>query len=124
MGEDGVEKFVSTPEPRSDDAIDPDPLPPWQVWEIAPGGPETGSSLYRIGVTVGRGGVRILNTPIPPAFRESTRYAEQNLYARARELVGDREMRCWRRCWSSRRPRPRSPRPARKALPTCGRWCR
>ena len=77
MGEDGVEKFVSTPELRSDDVIDPDPLPPGQVWGIAPGGPETGPSLYRIEVTVGRdGGVRILNTPIPSAFRESTRYAE------------------------------------------------
>ena len=94
MGEDGVEKFVSTPELRSDDAIDPDPLPPGQVWGIGPGGPETGPSLYRIEVTTGRGaGVRILNAPAPPAFRESVRYAEQNLYARARELVGDRDPR-------------------------------
>ena len=81
MGEDGIEKFVSTPELRSDDAIDPDPLPPGQVWGMGPGGPETGSSLYRIEVTTGRGGgVRILNAPAPPAFRESARYAEQNLY--------------------------------------------
>ncbi len=94
MGEDGIEKFVSTPELRSDDAIDPDPLPPGQVWGIGPGGPETGPSLYRIEVTAGRGGgVRILNAPAPPAFRESARYAEQNLYARARELVGDRDPR-------------------------------
>ncbi len=79
---------------RSDDAIDPDPLPPGQVWGISPGGPETGPSLYRIEVTVGRGGgVRILNAPAPPAFRESASYAEQNLYARARELVGDRDPR-------------------------------
>ena len=94
MGEDGIEKFVSTPELRSDDAIDPDPLPPGQVWGMGPGGPETGPSLYRIEVTTGRGGgVRILNAPAPPAFRESARYAEQNLYARARELVGDRDPR-------------------------------
>ena len=94
MGEDGVEKFVSTPELHSDEAIDPDPLPPGQVWGIGPGGPETGPSLYRIEVTVGKGsGVRILNAPIPPAFRESVRYAEQNLYTRAKELVGDRDPR-------------------------------
>ena len=94
MGEDGIEKFVATPELRSDDAIDPDPLPPGQVWGIGPGGPETGPSLYRIEATVGPGsGVRILNAPVPPAFRESTRYAEQNLYTRVRELVGDREPR-------------------------------
>ena len=94
MGEDGIEKFVATPELRSDDAIDPDPLPPGQVWAIGPGSPETGPSLYRIEATAGPGsGVKILNAPVPPAFRESTRYAEQNLYTRARELVGDRDPR-------------------------------
>ena len=94
MGEDGVERFVSTPELHSDEAIDPDPLPPGQVWGIGPGGPETGPSLYRIEVTAGNGsGVRILNAPVPPAFRESVRYAEQNLYTRAKELVGDRDPR-------------------------------
>ena len=91
MGEDGVEQFVATPELHSDEAIDPDPLPPGQVWGIGSGSPETGPSLYRIEVTVGKGsGVRILNAPVPPAFRESVRYAEQNLYTRAKELVGDR----------------------------------
>ena len=94
MGEDGIEKFVSTPELHSDEAIDPDPLPPGQVWGSSPGGPETGPGLYRIEVTAGRGsGVRILNAPVPPSFRESVRYAEQNLYTRARELVGDRDPR-------------------------------
>ena len=92
MGEDGIEQFVSTPELHSDEAIDLDPLPPGQVWGISPGEPEIGPSLYRIEVTVGRGGgVRILNTPAPSAFRESVRYAEQNLYTRAAELVGDRD---------------------------------
>ncbi len=92
MGEDGVEQFVSTPELHSDEAIDLDPLPPGQVWGISPGEPETGPSLYRIEVTVGKGGgVRILNTPAPPAFRECVRYAEQNLYTRGSELVGDRD---------------------------------
>ena len=94
MGEDGIEKFVSTPELHSDAAIDPDPLPPGQGWGISPGGPETGPNLYRIEVTAGKGsGVRILNAPVPPAFRESVRYAEQNLYTRAKELVGDRDPR-------------------------------
>ena len=94
MGEDGVEQFVSTPELHSDEAIDTDPLPPGQVWGISPGRPETGASLYRIEVASGKGsGVKILNTPVPPAFRESVRYAEQNLYTRAKELVGDRDPR-------------------------------
>ncbi|MYB34396.1 MAG: BREX system Lon protease-like protein BrxL [Gammaproteobacteria bacterium] len=94
MGEDGIEKFVSTPELHSDEAIDLDPLPPGQVWGISPGGPESGASMYRIEVMVGRGGgVRILNAPVPLAFRESVRYAEQNLYSRSKELVGDRDPR-------------------------------
>ncbi len=94
LGEDGVEKFVAPPELRTDDAIDPDPLPPGQIWGISPTGQEAGASLYRIEVSAGPGsGVRILNAPIPPSFRESARYAEQNLYARAKELVGDRDPR-------------------------------
>ena len=94
MGEDGVEQFVATPELRSDDAIDLDPLPPGQVWGIGPGGPQTGPSLYRIEAAAGKGGgVKILNAPVPPPFRESARCAEQNLYAKAKELVGDRDPR-------------------------------
>ena len=94
MGEAGVEKFVSTPELHSDEAIELDPLPPGQVWGISPGGPETGASLYRLEVTVGKGsGVKILNAPVPPALRESVRYAEQNLYTRSNQLVGDRDPR-------------------------------
>jgi len=94
MGEDGVEKFVSTPELHSEDKIDADPLPPGQVWCISPGSSEAGPSLYRIEVTTGPGsGVKILNHPVPAPFRESVRYAEQNLYARAKELVGDRDPR-------------------------------
>ncbi len=94
LGVDGIEKFVATPELHSDDAIDSDPLPPGQVWGISPGTGETGASLYRIEVAVGPGsGVKILNQPVPPAFRESTRVAEQNLYGRAKSLVGDRDPR-------------------------------
>jgi len=94
MGVDGIEQFVSTPELHSDEAIDTDPLPPGQVWAISPGGQGAAPALYRIEVTVGPGsGVKILNTPVPPAFRESVRYGEQNLYVRSKELVGDRDPR-------------------------------
>lgn len=94
MGEDGVERFVSTPELHSDEAIETDPLPAGQIWGISPGTAETGASLFRIEVTTGPGsGVKILNSPVPPAFRESVRYAEQNLYTRGKELVGDRDPR-------------------------------
>jgi ATP-dependent Lon protease len=94
IGESGIEQFVSTPELHSEDQIDADPLPPGQVWAVSPGSAEAGPSLYRVEVTVGPGsGIKILNHPVPPAFRESVRYAEQNLYARAKELVGDRDPR-------------------------------
>ena len=94
IGVEGVEQFVSTPELHSEDRIESDPLPPGQVWAISPGGQDAASGLYRIEVTVGPGsGVKILNAPVPPAFRESVRYGEQNLYTRAKELVGDRDPR-------------------------------
>ena len=94
MGVDGVEQFVSTPELHSDQAIERDPLPPGQVWGVSPGGNGLTPALYRIEATVGPGsGARILNAPVPAAFRESVRYGEQNLYTRAKELVGDREPR-------------------------------
>ena len=38
-------------------------------------------------------GAKILNHPVPPAFRENVKVGEQNLYARAKELVGDRDPR-------------------------------
>jgi len=94
LGHDGVEKFVVTPEQRSENEIGTDPLPPGQVWTISPGTTDEHPGLYRIEVTVGPGsGVKILNRPQPPAFVESTRYGEQNLYSRSRELVGDRDPR-------------------------------
>ncbi len=94
MGVDGVEQFVSTPELHSDEAIEADPLPPGQVWAISPGGQGAAPSLYRVEVTYGPGGaVKILNAPVPPAFRESVRFGEQNLYSRSKELVGDRDPR-------------------------------
>lgn len=94
MGDDGVEKFVATPELFSENSIGSDPLPPGQVWLIAPGGGDENPGLYRVDITEGPGsGVRILNQPAPPPFRESVRCAEQNLYGRAKELVGDRDPR-------------------------------
>ena len=94
MGEEGVEKFVVTPELHSENSIGSDPLEPGQVWTISPGSMEENPGLYRIEATEGPGsGVKILNRPTPQAFSESVRYAEQNLYTRARELVGDRDPR-------------------------------
>jgi ATP-dependent Lon protease len=89
MGTDGIEKFVSTPELQSDNSIGGDPLEPGQVWAISPGGGDENPGLYRIEVNEGPGtGVKILNKPVPPAFRESMGFAEQNLYARSMQLVG------------------------------------
>lgn len=94
MGPEGIEQFVSTPELHSDEAIEGDPLPPGQVWAVSPGSPETGPGLHRIEIACGPGsGVRILNQPTPPPFRESVRVGEQNLYTRSKELVGDRDPR-------------------------------
>jgi len=94
MGNDGVERFVSTPELQSEGGIGSDPLEPGQVWTITPGGMDEHPGLYRIEVNEGPGsGVRVLNKPVPSAFRESVGYAEQNLYARAAQLVGDKDPR-------------------------------
>ena len=94
FGSDGIEKFVSTPELQSEGGIGGDPLEPGQVWTIGPGGMDDHSGLYMIEVNEGPGsGVKILNKPVPPAFRESMGYAEQNLYAQAARLVGDKEPR-------------------------------
>lgn len=94
LGDEGVEKFVSTPELQSENSIGSDPLPPGQIWTISPEGQDENPGLFRIEINVGAGsGVRILNRPAPRAFTESGRYAEQNLYARSCELVGDRDPR-------------------------------
>ncbi|MCC1481432.1 protease Lon-related BREX system protein BrxL [Roseibaca sp. Y0-43] len=94
MGLDGVEKFVSTPELQSENSIGADPLPAGQVWTISPGGQDEGTGLFRIEVNETSGsGVKILNQSPPGPFKESVRIAEQNLYAHARELVGERNPR-------------------------------
>ena len=94
LGSEGVEQFVSTPELHSDEAIESDPLPPGQVWAVSPASLDAGPGLYRLEVASGPGaGVKVLNQPTPPAFRESVKVGEQNLYTRAKELVGDRNPR-------------------------------
>ena len=94
LGTDGVETFVATPELQSDQAIESDPLPPGQIWAISPGSKDGGAGLYRIEVSHQPGsGIRILNQPSPPAFRESVKVGEQILFAQARNLVGDRDPR-------------------------------
>ena len=61
---------------------------------VGPGGGDEHTGLYRVDITEGPGsGVKILNQPAPAPFKESVRCAEQNLYVRAKELVGDREPR-------------------------------
>jgi ATP-dependent Lon protease len=94
MGDDGVEKFVATPELYSESGIGSDPLPPGQAWVIAPGSGDENPGLYQVNINEGPGsGVKILNQPAPPPFKESVRCAEQNLYVRPQELVGDRDPR-------------------------------
>ncbi|MBW7892920.1 MAG: BREX system Lon protease-like protein BrxL, partial [Chitinophagaceae bacterium] len=95
IGEDGVETFVTTPEIHSENTVGEDPLPPGQIWTMnMGGGQDEPTGLYRIEINSGPGsGVRVLNKPVPPAFQESVRYAEQNLYSKGKELVGDRDPR-------------------------------
>lgn len=94
MGTEGIEKFVSTPELQSENSIGDDPLEPGQVWTISPGTGQENAGLYRIEINEGPGsGMKILNKPVPSAFKESMGYAEQNLYARSLQLVGDKDPR-------------------------------
>jgi len=94
IGEEGVETFVTTPEVHSESTIGEDPLPPGQVWALGTGGQNEYAGLYKIEINIGPGsGVKILNRPAPQPFQESVRYAEQNLYSKYKELVGDRDPR-------------------------------
>jgi ATP-dependent Lon protease len=94
IGEDGVETFVTTPEIHSENTISEDPLPPGQIWALNAGGQEETTGLYKIEINSSPGsGVKILNKPAPPQFQESVRYAEQNLYSKSKELIGDRDAR-------------------------------
>jgi ATP-dependent Lon protease len=94
LGEEGIEKFVATPELQSENSIGSDPLEPGQIWAISPGGMDENPGLFRIEINEGPGSnIKILNKPVPPAFKESMGFAEQNLYSRAKQLVGDKEPR-------------------------------
>lgn len=94
IGEEGVETFVNTPELHSEHTITEDPLTPGQIWALGTGGVDENAGLYKIEINIGPGsGVKILNKPVPPPFSESVRYAEQNLYSKYKELVGDRDPR-------------------------------
>ena len=94
IGESGVETFVTTPEIHSENTISEDPLPPGQIWALNAGGQEETTGLYKIEINSNPGsGVKILNKPAPPQFQESVRYAEQNLYSKNKELIGDRDTR-------------------------------
>lgn len=94
IGEDGIETFVTTPEIHSENTISEDPLPPGQIWALNAGGQEEPTGLYKIEINSSNGsGVKILNKPAPPQFQESVRYAEQNLYSKNKELIGDRDAR-------------------------------
>jgi ATP-dependent Lon protease len=72
----------------------------WEQWFGRPSiGTETlfrptRPPLFRIEVNEGPGGaVRILNQSPPAPFKESVNMATQNLFARSRELAGDRNPR-------------------------------
>lgn len=94
IGENGVETFVTTPEIHSENTIGDDPLPPGQIWSLNTGGQEDTVGLYKVEINMGNGsGVKILNKPAPTQFQECVRYAEQNLYSKTKELVGDRDPR-------------------------------
>ena len=97
LGEDGVEKFVAPPELRTDDAIDPDPLPPGQIWGISPTGKETGASLYRIEVSAG-----------PRQRRAHPQRTDSAIVPRERPLRGAKPLRP--RQGTGGRPRPALPR--------------
>lgn len=94
IGDNGVETFVTTPEIHSENTIGDDPLPPGQIWSLNTGGQEDTVGLYKVEINMGNGsGVKILNKPTPTQFQECVRYAEQNLYSKAKVLVGDRDPR-------------------------------
>ena len=53
IGNDGVEKFVGTPELQNENSIGTDPLEPGQIWTISPGNMEEHPGLFRVEVNEG-----------------------------------------------------------------------
>ena len=91
---DGVETYVATPELQNPEGIGTDPLSPGHVWGIAPGVGGESPGLFRLEATEGPGSsYRLTNVSPPGPLRESTQTAYQNLVARNRELIGDRDAR-------------------------------
>jgi ATP-dependent Lon protease len=94
MGEDGVEQHVSTPELKSQNLIGEDPLEPGQAYAFSPGFEDENPGLYRVEINEGPGtNKKILNKPVPKPFQECVDYAYQNLCARAKQLIGDKDPR-------------------------------
>ena len=94
LGVEGVEQFVSTPELHSDEAIETDPLPARPGMGGEHGLARNGRGALPDGGDLGTGRrCQDSESAMPPAFRESVRIGEQNLYTRAKELVGDRDPR-------------------------------
>lgn len=94
MVPDGVETYVATPELQNPEGIGTDPLPPGHVWGIAPGLGGESPGLFRLEATEGPGsGYRLTNVSPPGPLRESAQTAYQNLVARNREFIGDRDAR-------------------------------
>jgi len=92
LGEDGVEKFVSTPELYSENSVTAEPLEPGQVWAISPGAQGENAGLFKIEINESEGsGVKILNRPAPLPFKECVSYAESNLISKSKNLVGDKD---------------------------------
>jgi len=94
IGEEGIEKFVTTPELYSESSVQAEPLEPGQVWAVSPGGIDENPGLFKIEINETDGsGVRILNKPAPAAFKECVSFAESNLISKAKLLVGDKDPR-------------------------------
>jgi len=94
IGEEGIEKFVTTPELYSESCVQAEPLEPGQVWAVSPGGSDENPGLFKIEINETDGsGVRILNKPAPAAFKECVSFAESNLISKAKILVGDKDPR-------------------------------
>lgn len=91
---EGVETFVATPELHNPEGIGSDPLPVGHVWGLSPGESGGAPGLFRIEARSGIGsGYRLSNIGAPAPLRESAQIAYQNLLARNRELIGDRDAR-------------------------------